>query len=51
MMIYVLLLITIVLSLVIATYQKRRGLKFPPSFVKSFLAIAGIVGTIWKLLN
>ena len=51
MSLYILLAIAIVLSFVIAVYQKNRGLYFWPSFFKSFLAVSGVLGVIWKILN
>jgi len=43
--------IVIFISLLIALNQKIRGLKFWSSFFKSLLAVAGVFGTIWKILD
>jgi len=43
--------IAIFISLLIALNQKIRGLKFWSSFFKSLLAVAGVLGTIWKILD
>ena len=43
--------ITIFISLLIALNQKIRGLKFWSSFFKSLLAVAGLLGVIWKILD
>jgi len=42
---------TIFISLMIAFKQKIRGLKFWSSFFKSLIAVAGVLGTIWKILD
>ena len=51
MNLYSFIAITILLSLLIAIKQKIRGLKFWSSFFISLIAIAGIFGTIWKILS
>ncbi len=51
MTLYILLAVTIIISYLIAVYQKIRGLKFWTSFVKALIGVAGILGTIWKLLS
>jgi len=51
MTLYILLIITVVVAYVIAVYQKIRGLKFWSSFFKSLIAVAGVLGTIWKVLG
>ena len=43
--------ITICISLLIALNQKIRGLKFSSSFFKSLIAVSGVLGTIWKILD
>ena len=43
--------ITIFISLLIALNQKIRGLKFWSSFFKSLLAVAGVLGATWKILD
>jgi len=43
--------VTIFISLLIALNQKIRGLKFWSSFFKSLLAVAWVLGTIWKILD
>ena len=43
--------ITIFISLLIAFNQKVRGLKFWSSFFKSLIAVAGVLATIWKILD
>ena len=43
--------ITIFISLLIALNQKIRGLKFWSSFFKLLLAVAGVLGAIWKILD
>jgi hypothetical protein len=48
---YILLAISIVISFLIAVNQRIRGLKFWSSFFKSIIAVGGVLGTIWKLLN
>jgi len=48
---YILLAISIVISFLIAVNQRKRGLKFWPSFFKSIIAVGGVLGTIWKIIN
>ena len=43
--------ITLILSLIIAVRQRIRGVKFWPSFFKSIFAVAGVLGTIWKIIS
>jgi len=43
--------ITIFISTLIALNQKIRGLNFWSSFFKSVLAVAGVLGAIWKILD
>jgi len=43
--------ITLILSLMIAVRQRIRGGKFWPSFFKSIFAVAGVLGTIWKIIG
>tara|TARA_B100000945_G_scaffold217842_1_gene175797 strand:- start:1152 stop:1307 length:156 start_codon:yes stop_codon:yes gene_type:complete len=51
MNLYSFIAITILLSLFVAIKQKIRGLKFWSSFFISLIAIAGVLGTIWKILS
>gem|GEM_PF-5850665 len=51
MNLYSFLAITIFISLLVAIYQKIRGLGFWSSFFISLIAVSGIMGTIWKILN
>ena len=51
MNLYSFIAITIFISLLIALNQKIRGLKFWSSFFKSLIAVAGVLGTIWTILN
>jgi len=51
MNLYSLSAITVFISLFIALNQKIRGLKFWSSFFKSLIAVAGVLGTIWKILD
>ena len=51
MNLYGFIVITISLSLLIAVKQKIRGLRFWSSFFISLIAVGGILGTIWKILN
>ena len=51
MNLYSFIAITIFISLLIALNQKIRGLKFWSSFFKSLIAVAGVLGTIWKILD
>ena len=43
--------IAVFISLLIAFNQKKRGLKFWSSFFKSLIAVAGVLGTIWKIFD
>tara|TARA_B100000902_G_scaffold223178_1_gene212012 strand:- start:839 stop:988 length:150 start_codon:yes stop_codon:yes gene_type:complete len=49
-MLYI-LLTTVIIAYLIAGYQKNRGLNFWPSFFMSFIAVLGVLGVIWKILN
>jgi hypothetical protein len=51
MNLYILLAITVLISFLIAVYQRKRGLRFWPSFFKSMIAVGGVLGTIWKIIN
>lgn len=51
MNLYILLAITVFISFLIAVNQRKRGLKFWPSFFKSIIAVGGVLGTIWKIIN
>jgi|TARA_B110000003_G_scaffold13333_1_gene13267 hypothetical protein len=51
MNLYILLAITVFVSFLIAVNQRKRGLKFGPSFFKSIIAVGGVLGTIWKIIN
>tara|TARA_Y100000588_G_C13385297_1_gene556633 strand:- start:1 stop:156 length:156 start_codon:yes stop_codon:yes gene_type:complete len=51
MNLYSFIAITIFISLLTAINQKIRGLKFWSSFLKSLLAVAGVLGIIWKILD
>ena len=52
MNIYSFIAITFFISFLIAINQKIRGLKLWSSFFKSLIVVAaGIIGTIWNLLD
>ena len=51
MNLYILLAITVLVSFLIAVKQRKRGLKFWPSFFKSIIAVGGVLVTIWKIVN
>lgn len=51
MNLYILLAITVFFSFLIAVNQIKRGLNFWPSFLKSMIAVGGVLGTIWKVIN
>ena len=51
MNIYSFIAISITISLLISINQKIRGLSFWSSFFKSLIAVAGVLGTIWKILD
>ena len=50
MKLFSLIAIVFFVSLLIAIKQKTRGLSFWSSFFISLIAIAGIFGTVWKIL-
>jgi hypothetical protein len=37
-------------SFIIALYQRYKGLFFWTSFIKSVIALSGVIATIWKLI-
>ena len=43
--------ITIIISVMIAIKQKIRGQRFWPSFFISLIAVAGVLGTILRILS
>ena len=51
MNLYILLAVTVSVSFLIAVNQVKRGLNFWPSFFKSMIAVGGVLGTIWKIIN
>ena len=51
MNLYILLAITVFISFLIAVNQRKRGLNFRTSFFKSMIAVGGVLGTIWKIIN
>ena len=51
MSVYGFIVMTILLSLLIAIKQKIRGLRFWSSFFISLIAVGGVLATIWKILS
>ncbi len=51
MTLYSLIFIAIFISILIAIKQKIRGLNFWSSFFMSLIAVLGILGVIWGILN
>tara|TARA_B100000780_G_scaffold90421_1_gene62485 strand:- start:279 stop:434 length:156 start_codon:yes stop_codon:yes gene_type:complete len=49
--IYLLVITAFLLAFLIAIYQKVRGLSFWSSFFKSLIAVSGVLGVIWKILD
>ncbi len=45
------ILIAFFFAYLIAVYQKKRGINFWPSFVKSLIAVSGILAIISEILG
>jgi hypothetical protein len=51
MNLYSLIAVVISIALLLSIKQKIRGLRFWSSFFISLIAVAGVLGTIWKILS
>ncbi len=51
MYLYSFIAITFFIALLISLNQRIRGLKFWSSFLKSLIAVSGVLGIIWTILN